>query len=141
MLKKAIKALGCLFLAIGFISIIPNLNYLLTSRSTTGKVIEILQRKSGFNYEGVDVGGVYPCKLKFSFIDSQGRSREGLTSIETDPCGQNRVGDVVNIRYDLENKLRAERNDFAVWFGFPVVVILFGAGLVIFSGKLPAKKK
>lgn len=141
MIKKAIKIIGYLSVVVGFVSFFPNLNYILTTKSTAGKIVEILQRKSGVEYESVDEGGNYPCKLRFSFIDSQNNPREGLTSIEADPCGHDRVGDVVDIRYSMESKRGVERNDFGVWFGFPLIFVIFGTGLVIFSGKLLVKKK
>lgn len=146
MIKKILRIIGYVSIIIGFISFFPNLNYILRTKTTTGKVIEILQRKSGVNYDSVAVGGVYPCKLKFSFTDNQSVLREGLSSIEQSPCWSDnfsyfKISDSIKIRYSPENKLSPEVDNFAVRFGFPLIYLLFGTGLAVFSGKLPVKKK
>lgn len=140
-MKNTLLVIGSLSIIVGIILGTVEIADSFSSKTSTGTISNILERKSGTEYSNVEIGDVYPCKLEITYKDDAGIEQMGKTPYETEPCSRfftnyYKIGDKVNIVYSEKNRFIVKINSLFDRFGFLIVFPLFGLGLIYYSRKL-----
>lgn len=135
--RKILLALGLICLILTLAAFVAEFSYLSKSNQTTGKIKEVLTRKSGTEYTSSASGSEFPCKLiiEFQYI---GKQILFTTLGEREPCGPllsfanyYHAGNIVEIIFNPSNPQDAKVSDLFDIYGF---TLLFGAGGIFFIG-------
>jgi len=140
-MKKTIGLVGIIFIVLGILLGIIEINNAFLSKSSVGVISNIFERKRGAEYSGVEIGSVNPCQLEITYIDDSGNKQIGTTSNEKAPCSSffnnyYKIGDQVNIVYREDGLNSVKLNGLLDKFGFLIIFPIFGLGLVYFSKKV-----
>ena len=136
---KLFKVFGVIFIIWGLFFLLFNISFIASSYADLATITLVLERKSGTNYEAVEIGSENPCKLRLLLSTGE----ELTTSEEHWGCrtllySYFRVGQKIEVRTDGK---RVQLKSVIAELFIPSGIILGGIVSLTLPRKLLGKRK